>query len=110
VQEAFPFSISIRWKSTDAGGTKECSSIVFQKGISVPITKVLTFYRQGSFGFDVLYTDMRDHPPDTSQKISTYVVRNTLTCLLILTLGKTFPLFLGQLYIDIYYFLFMGLI
>lgn len=81
VQDAFPFSISLAWKGSapesEGGGapTEAQSSIdVFPKGNSVPSTKMLTFYRSGTFTVDVLYTDMHDLPFGTHQKLSTFTI------------------------------------
>eukprot|EP00249_Psilotum_nudum_P023119 c28754_g2_i5 orf=236-2818(+) len=81
VQDSFPFSISVAWK----GAAPECgdgvmtaeaytSLVVFPRGTSFPSTKMLTFYRSGTFSIDVLYTDTKDLPPGTPQKISTYTI------------------------------------
>lgn len=80
VQDAFPFSISLAWKGSapesEEGATTEAqsSSAVFPKGNSVPSTKMLTFYRASTFTIDVLYTDMQDLPPGTSQKLNTFTI------------------------------------
>ncbi|KAI5073778.1 hypothetical protein GOP47_0011791 [Adiantum capillus-veneris] len=80
VQDAFPFSISLAWKGSapesEEGATTETqsSSVVFPKGNSVPSTKMLTFYRANTFTIDVLYTDMHDLPPGTSQKLNTFTI------------------------------------
>ncbi|MCO5614617.1 hypothetical protein L7F22_068901 [Adiantum nelumboides] len=80
VQDSFPFSISLAWKGSapesEEGATTEAqsSSVVFPKGNSVPSTKMLTFYRASTFTIDVLYTDMHDLPPGTSQKLNTFTI------------------------------------
>eukprot|EP00250_Pteridium_aquilinum_P013504 c21375_g1_i1 orf=501-3035(-) len=80
VQDAFPFSIALAWKGSapesEEGATAETqtSSVVFPKGNSVPSTKMLTFYRASTFNIDVLYADMHDLPPGTSQKINTFTI------------------------------------
>ncbi|KAI5065278.1 hypothetical protein GOP47_0019973 [Adiantum capillus-veneris] len=81
VQDAFPFSICLAWKgaapeSEEGGFTGEasCSSVVFPKGNPVPSTKMLTFYRAGTFQVDALYADMQDLPPGTPQKINTVTI------------------------------------
>lgn len=81
VQDAFPFSICLAWKgaapeSEEGGshGEASCNSIVFPKGNAVPSTKMLTFYRSGTFHIDALYGDLHDLPPGTPQKINTFTV------------------------------------
>ncbi|KAH7280352.1 hypothetical protein KP509_37G063100 [Ceratopteris richardii] len=81
VQDAFPFNVCLAWK----GAAPECeegetavenslSSIVFPKGNAIPSTKMLTFYRSGSFLLDVMYADTHDLPPGTSQKLSNFAI------------------------------------
>ncbi|MCO5578136.1 hypothetical protein L7F22_031974 [Adiantum nelumboides] len=81
VQDAFPFSIFLAWKgaapdSEVGGSTGEapCSSVVFPKGNPVPSTKMLTFFRSGTFQVDALYADMQDLPPCTPQKLNTFSI------------------------------------
>lgn len=81
VQDAFPFSICLAWKGSapepEEGGTTgeaSCSSVVFPKGNPVPSTKMLTFYRSGTFLVDALYADMQDLPPGIPQKINTFTI------------------------------------
>lgn len=80
VQDAFPFSISLAWKGSapelDEGEHAEAqtSKVIFPRGNSVPSIKIVTFYRSSTFNIDVLYTEMHDLPPGTSQKISTFTV------------------------------------
>lgn len=81
VQDAFPFSIALTWKGSapepEEGGAPaetQSSTIVFPKGNPVPSTKMLTFYRSGAFTIEVLYADLQDLPPGTTQKINTFTI------------------------------------
>lgn len=80
VQDAFPFSISLAWKGSapelDEGEHAEAqtSKVIFPRGNSVPSIKIVTFYRSTTFNIDVLYTDIHDLPPGTSQKINTFTI------------------------------------
>lgn len=81
VQDAYPFNICLAWKGaapvSDEGGIyaeASCNSIVFPKGNAVPSTKMLTFYRSGTFHIDALYGDLHDLPPGTPQKINTFTI------------------------------------
>ena len=85
VQDAFPFSVCLAWKGSapesEEGGTPSetaHTSVVFPKGNPVPSTKMLTFFRAGTFNIDVLYGDMQDLPLGTPQKINTFTVSNEL--------------------------------
>lgn len=81
VQDAFPFSIALSWKGSapesEEGGAPaaaQSTSIVFPKGNPVPSTKMLTFYRSGTFTIDAMYADVQDLPPGTPHKISTFTI------------------------------------
>ncbi|KAJ7299180.1 hypothetical protein O6H91_Y285900 [Diphasiastrum complanatum] len=77
VQDAFPFPIGLSWKGSAPESEEDQSysnSIVFIKGNPVPSTKLLTFYRSGTFVFDTLYADTSELPPGTSPKISSFSI------------------------------------
>ncbi|KAL3699404.1 hypothetical protein R1sor_017426 [Riccia sorocarpa] len=78
VQDSFPFPIALSWKGsapeTDTGDETSSNSIVFVKGNSVPCTKMLTFFRSGTFTIDALYADLSELPPGTPAKISTFQI------------------------------------
>ncbi len=78
VQDSFPFPIALSWKGpapeSDGGEEASPNSIVFVKGNPIPSTKMLTFYRSGTFSIDVLYVDTSELPPLTTPKISTFTV------------------------------------
>ncbi len=88
VQDSFPFPIALSWKGSapesDGGEEASPNSIVFVKGNPIPSTKMLTFYRSGTFSIDVLYADTSELPPLTAPKISTFTVC-VLYCYLFLT-------------------------
>jgi heat shock protein 4 len=78
VQDSFPFPIALSWKGSapesDGGEEASPNSIVFVKGNPIPSTKMLTFYRSGTFSIDVLYVDTSELPPLTAPKISTFTI------------------------------------
>jgi heat shock protein 4 len=78
VQDSFPFPIALSWKGpapeSDGGEEASPNSIVFVKGNPIPSTKMLTFYRSGTFSIDVLYVDTSELPPLTTPKISTFTI------------------------------------
>eukprot|EP01018_Ginkgo_biloba_P010427 Gb_20168 [translate_table: standard] len=79
VQDSFPFSIALSWKGpaseSDEGSiATQSNSILFPRGNPIPSTKVLTFYRAGTFSIDALYADTKDLPLGTSSKISTFTI------------------------------------
>jgi heat shock protein 4 len=78
VQDSFPFPIALSWKGSapesDGGEEASPNSIVFVKGNPIPSTKMLTFYRSGTFSIDVLYADTSELPPLTAPKISTFTI------------------------------------
>lgn len=78
VQDSFPFPIALSWKGSapETEGEEEASpnSIVFVRGNPVPSTKMLTFYRSGTFSIDAFYAETNDLPVDTNPKISTFTV------------------------------------
>ncbi|KAJ1261991.1 hypothetical protein BS78_09G072100 [Paspalum vaginatum] len=71
VNDGFPFSISLSWKS-DSQDSAPQQTLVFPKGNAIPSTKALTFYRSSTFEVDVLYVDTGD--AQITQKISTYTI------------------------------------
>lgn len=83
VQDSFPFPIALSWKgpAPETEGEEEASpnSIVFVRGNPVPSTKMLTFYRSGTFSIDAFYAETNDLPVDTNPKISTFTVRHDFT-------------------------------
>lgn len=76
VNENFPFTISLTWKSDAQNGSvdNQQSTVVFPKGNPIPSVKALTFYRSGTFSVDVVYADASEIQGQA--KISTYTVRN----------------------------------
>ncbi|CAM8957305.1 unnamed protein product [Rhodiola kirilowii] len=77
VNECFPFSIALSWKSAapdaqNAATENSQSTVVFPKGNPMPSVKALTFYRSGTFSVDVLYSDVNDL--QAPAKISTYTI------------------------------------
>ncbi|KAH7430128.1 hypothetical protein KP509_09G085000 [Ceratopteris richardii] len=76
VQDAFPLNVCLAWKGVapECEEGETCCSIVFPKGNAIPSTKMLTFYRSGSFLLDVMYADTHDLPPGTSQKMSNFAI------------------------------------
>jgi heat shock protein 4 len=78
VQDSFPFPIALSWKGSapETEGEEEASpnSIVFVRGNPVPSTKMLTFYRSGTFSIDAFYAETNDLPVDTNPKISTFTI------------------------------------
>ncbi|XP_073140139.1 heat shock 70 kDa protein 14-like isoform X1 [Henckelia pumila] len=77
VNESFPYTISLSWKSTasdvqNGAADNQQSTIVFPKGNPIPSMKALTFYRSGTFTVDMQYTDVSELQAPT--KISTYTV------------------------------------
>jgi heat shock protein 4 len=71
VNEGFPFSIALSWKSESQNNTPH-ETVVFPKGNPIPSVKALTFYRSNTFEIDVLYVDTGDS--QIAQKISTYTI------------------------------------
>ncbi|WVZ96785.1 hypothetical protein U9M48_042379 [Paspalum notatum var. saurae] len=71
VNDGFPFSIALSWKSDSQDGAPQ-QTLVFPKGNAIPSTKALTFYRSSAFEVDVLYMDTGD--AQITQKISTYTI------------------------------------
>lgn len=78
VQDSFPFPIALSWKGSapesDTGDETSSNSVVFVKGNPVPCTKMLTFFRSGTFTIDALYADLSELPPGTSSKISSFQI------------------------------------
>ncbi|KAJ7567080.1 hypothetical protein O6H91_02G131600 [Diphasiastrum complanatum] len=78
VQDAFPFPIALAWKGSapesEEGDQSHPNSVVFIKGNPVPSTKMLTFYRSGTFVFDAMYADTCELPPGTSAKIGSFSI------------------------------------
>ncbi|KAG6551457.1 hypothetical protein Mapa_006880 [Marchantia paleacea] len=78
VQDSFPFPIALSWKGSapesDTGDETSSNSIVFVKGNPVPCTKMLTFFRSGTFTIDALYADTTELPAGTNPKISTFQI------------------------------------
>ncbi|KAL8118637.1 heat shock 70 kDa protein 14-like [Apium graveolens] len=76
VNESFPFPIALSWKGAapDAqnGADNQQSTIVFQKGNSIPSVKALTFFKTGTFSVDVHYADVSEL--QAPAKISTYTI------------------------------------
>lgn len=75
VNESFPFSVSLSWKysgsdAPDSESDNKQSTIVFPKGNPIPSSKVLTFFRTGTFSVDVQCHDLSETPT----KISTYTI------------------------------------
>lgn len=75
VNESFPFSVSLSWKSSgsdapDSESDNKQSTLVFPKGNPIPSSKVLTFFRTGTFSIDVQCHDLSETPT----KISTYTI------------------------------------
>ncbi|XP_078512127.1 heat shock protein 105 kDa [Lissotriton helveticus] len=73
VTDVVPFSISLRWttEADEAEGVCE----VFSKNHAVPFSKVLTFYRKGSFLLEAFYSDPATLPYPEA-KIGHFVVQN----------------------------------
>ena len=76
VNESFPFTIALTWKSDAQNGPvdNQQSTVVFQKGNPMPSVKALTFYRSGTFSVEVVYADASEIQGQA--KISTYTVRS----------------------------------
>ncbi|KAL9244648.1 hypothetical protein vseg_018406 [Gypsophila vaccaria] len=71
VNESFPFSISMSWKSPAAGGhngATEQSTVVIPKGTTIPCLKAVTIMRTGMLAVDLHYTDVSElqAPPQIS--------------------------------------------
>lgn len=81
VQDVLPFSISLAWEGSgpdpEGGvpptGDQSCS-IIFPEGNPIPSTKMLTFYRSGTFTLGAVYTDMHNLPLGTHQKINAFTI------------------------------------
>jgi heat shock protein 4 len=78
VQDSFPFPIALSWKGSapesEGGEETSSNSVVFVKGNPIPSTKLLTFFRSGTFTIDALYADTSELPPGTAAKISSFQV------------------------------------
>ena len=76
VNESFPFTIALTWKSDAQNGPvdNQQNTVVFQKGNPMPSVKALTFYRSGTFAVEVVYADASEIQGQS--KISTYTVRS----------------------------------
>lgn len=77
VNESFPFSIALSWKSSapeaqNGAADNQQSTIVFPRGNPIPSWKALTLYRSGTFSVDVQYADVSEL--QAPAKISTYTV------------------------------------
>lgn len=73
VTDVVPFSISLRWTTVADEAEGVCE--VFSKNHAVPFSKVLTFYRKGSFQLEAFYTDPATLPYPEA-KIGHFVVQN----------------------------------
>uniref|UniRef100_A0A0D6QY02 Uncharacterized protein n=1 Tax=Araucaria cunninghamii TaxID=56994 RepID=A0A0D6QY02_ARACU len=79
VQDSFPFSVALCWKGpaseADEGSVAtQPNSVLFRKGNPIPSTKMLTFFRNGTFTLDAVYADTKDLPPRTPSLISTFII------------------------------------
>ncbi|KAG6727920.1 hypothetical protein I3842_02G148100 [Carya illinoinensis] len=77
VNESFPFSIALSWKSSapeaqNGAADNQQSTIVFPRGNPIPSWKALTLYRSGTFSVDVQYADVSEL--QAPAKISTYTI------------------------------------
>ncbi|XP_002986462.2 heat shock 70 kDa protein 14 [Selaginella moellendorffii] len=75
VQDSFPFPIALSWKGPAPESEDDNpNSIVFVKGNLIPSTKMLTFFRSGTFAIDVMYADTSELPAGVGPKISTFTI------------------------------------
>jgi len=81
VEDSFPFSIALNWKghaptlkANEGTVAMQSNNVIFPKGNSIPSSKMLTFHRESTFSLDAVYADMKDLPPGTSPKISSFTI------------------------------------
>ena len=70
MQDSFPYGVQFSWTKDEGSVT----SVVFEKGSSVPSAKMLTFYRGEPFALSAEYTPDSDIPPTADRAIGSWSV------------------------------------
>merc|ERR1712203_285375 len=74
VQDIYPFSIHFQWDAAPGTDETAASSEVFKKDNLVPSTKLLTFYREGTFALSCEYGESSSLPPGVAHAIAAFHV------------------------------------
>ncbi|KAN0091424.1 Heat shock protein 70 family [Tylopilus felleus] len=62
VRDITPYPIKVSWERSEAEPDEDTELVVFPRGNAIPSTKVLTFYRKGSFDIEASYAEPQGLP------------------------------------------------
>lgn len=71
-----PYSVKVNWEKQPDDPDEDTELVVFPKGNSVPSTKVLTFYRKGSFDLQAEYAEPATLPGGINPWIARFTAKD----------------------------------
>ena len=76
VHDITPYPIKVMWEKEPGNPDEDTELVVFPPGNAIPSTKILTFYRQGSFELEARYTDDAAVPRGTNPWLGKFTIKN----------------------------------
>ncbi|KAK4684241.1 hypothetical protein P7C73_g5950, partial [Tremellales sp. Uapishka_1] len=76
VHDVTPYPIKVTWDKDAGNPDEDTELVVFGQGNTIPSTKMLTFFRQGSFELEAKYEDSANLPKGTNPWIGKFTVKN----------------------------------
>ena len=76
VHDITPYPIKVSWEKEPGNPDEDTELVVFPPGNAIPSTKILTFYRQGSFELEARYTDDAAVPRGTNSWLGQFTIKN----------------------------------
>ena len=79
IQDITPYNVKVQWErdpETGADAEEETELTVFPKGNSIPSTKVLTFYRKGTFELEARYANPSELPGGINPWIAKFTAKS----------------------------------
>lgn len=71
-----PYAVKVKWDRQPEDPDEDTELIVFPKGNSIPSTKILTFYRKGSFDLQAEYADPAALPGGINPWIARFTAKD----------------------------------
>lgn len=76
IHDLNPYAITVRWDRQPGDPDDDDALVVFPKGNTIPSTKVLTFYRKGSFDLEARYAEPEKLPGGVNPWIARFTVKD----------------------------------